>query len=179
MNETPAELYQRLRIETAALLGFDLSNLSAAQGARLDRATMLRWELDRMAGSQVRGDAIDVSRAVAASEALERLLSPTASFDGEVHESHHARAKLAALYDSIAEVLVADKDARVAELEAALAEKDQVIAEKTSTIVALGGATGKRVEEFNRAGPPRGHLKGPAEPWRPFVDEGGIRSNQR
>ena len=104
MNEPPAQLYSRLRTETAALLGFDLSNLNAAQGARLDRATMLRWELDRIAGSQVRGDAIDVTRAVAASEALERLLSPDTSFNAELHESHSARSRLLQLINNLAEV---------------------------------------------------------------------------
>jgi hypothetical protein len=155
MNEPPAELYQRLRRETAQLLNFDLSNLSAAQSTRLDRATLLRWELDRIAGSQVRGDAIDVNRAVAASEALERMLSPTASFNGEVVESHTARARLAALINSLAEVTEEDERDEIARL-------NQVIAEKDSVIAALGGSLAPSAASPVDAAAPqavsRGHL---------------------
>jgi hypothetical protein len=140
MTETPAQLYSRLRIETAALLGFDLSALTASQGARLDRATMLRWELDRIAGSQVRGDAIDVSRAVTASEALERLLSPAASLEIEAHESHSARNRLAQLINSISEILSEDRRDEVGELQAVIARLQATIAEKDSALRAvLGG----------------------------------------
>jgi hypothetical protein len=139
MNEPPAELYQRLRRETAQLLNFDLSNLSAAQSTRLDRATLLRWELDRIAGSQVRGDAVDVSRAVAASEALERLLSPTASFDAGVTESRSARNRLLQLLDAQAEVIEDDKSARIAELEAEVAQLKTEIDGKNAAIRSLGG----------------------------------------
>jgi uncharacterized small protein (DUF1192 family) len=137
MNEPPADLYQRLRRETAALLNFDLSNLTAPQGARLDRAVMLRWELDRCAGSQVRGDAIDVPKMVAASEALERLLSP--SFTAEAHESHSARNRLLQLINNIAEITTADRVDEIAVLEAEVARLKATIAEKDSALRAVLG----------------------------------------
>jgi hypothetical protein len=164
----------------------------------LDRATLLRWELDRIAGSQVRGDAVDVSRAVAASEALERLLSPTASFDAGVTESRSARNRLLQLLDAQAEVIEDDKSARIAALEAEVAQLKSEIDGKSAVIRSLGGTVVAKAATPTPPTPeqttsppepqrsPQPPLPQPSsgvpqhylanhgnEPWRRFVDASG------
>jgi hypothetical protein len=73
---TEPEVYERLRAKTANLLGFDLTNLSALKALRLDRATLLRLELDRLQAQQAAGEAVDLNRIALASAQLEALLPP-------------------------------------------------------------------------------------------------------
>src|SRR5689334_17373916 len=63
-----------MRKLTADLLGYDLANLTSAQSIRLDRAAALRLELDDIQSRQLAGLTIDMTKYVAASEALERLV---------------------------------------------------------------------------------------------------------
>jgi hypothetical protein len=65
----------RLRKETAALLGMDIDNLTAAQSVRLDRAATLRLELDDIESRKLQGATFNAVQYIAISEALERLIS--------------------------------------------------------------------------------------------------------
>ena len=69
-----AASFDRLRIETAAMLGYDYANLSSAQGVRVDRAAMLRLELDDCQTKKLAGQPFDMVKYIASSEALERLI---------------------------------------------------------------------------------------------------------
>jgi hypothetical protein len=68
------DIYRKLRNETASLLGFDLSNLSASQALKLDLTTTLRLEFDSLQGQQLSGQPIDFGRLLIIAEKLEALL---------------------------------------------------------------------------------------------------------
>jgi hypothetical protein len=76
MSKQLQTLYEKARRETAALLGYKLERLTPEQTTRLDLATALRIGIDDMQGKIVRGKSIDVSKMLAASEALARILPP-------------------------------------------------------------------------------------------------------
>jgi hypothetical protein len=71
---TPKQLLDRMRKLTADLLGYDLTNLTPAQSVRLDRAAAIRLMLDDVQSRQLAGLDIDMTKFVAASEVLERML---------------------------------------------------------------------------------------------------------
>jgi len=67
--------YQKVRRETARLLGYEgTDNLPADQATRLDLATALRLGLDDMQARLLRGESVDVSKMLAATQELSRLL---------------------------------------------------------------------------------------------------------
>ena len=74
MTTDTAALFEKVRAETAQMLGFDILCLTPAQGVRLDRATALRLEVDRILSLQMRGEPIDVGRLTTASIQLEEML---------------------------------------------------------------------------------------------------------
>lgn len=67
-------VFERLRAKTADLLGLNLENLTPLKALRLDRATLLRLELDRLQAQQAAGEAVDLGRMALASQQLETLL---------------------------------------------------------------------------------------------------------
>jgi hypothetical protein len=69
-----AALFERVRAETARMLNLDLLDLNPAQVVRLDHATALRLELDRLLAIQMRGEPIDIGRLTIASTQLETML---------------------------------------------------------------------------------------------------------
>ena len=69
-------VYAQARAETAAMLGYDLANLTAEQATRLDVAAALRLAVDDQSGKLARGETADVTRLLSASEALAKLLPP-------------------------------------------------------------------------------------------------------
>jgi len=88
--------YQKVRRETARLLGYEgTDNLSADQPTRLDLATALRLGLDDMQARLVRGESVDVSKMLAATQELSRLL-PTPEPDPR-RDGTSARERLRAI----------------------------------------------------------------------------------
>jgi hypothetical protein len=69
----PRQLLDRMRKLTAELLGYDLSNLTAAQSVRLDRAATLRLELDDVQSRQLAGLPIEMAKFILASKELEAM----------------------------------------------------------------------------------------------------------
>lgn len=119
----PSILRDRLRRETAELLGYDIDNLTAAQSVRLDRAATLRLELDDIETRQLAGLPIEMAKYVVASEALERLVA-TAHGNPEQTTSGMfagARAELAALVENLARAEEYKAGAAAAREEAAMA----------------------------------------------------------
>jgi hypothetical protein len=66
--------YAKARAEIIGLFGWDADILAPAQVLRVDCATALRLALDELQGRLVRGEAVDVTKMLTASEALSRLL---------------------------------------------------------------------------------------------------------
>jgi hypothetical protein len=104
MDDDPATTYDRLRIETAAMLGFDYAALTAAQGVRVDRAAMLRLELDDCQTKKLAGEPFDTNKYIATSEALERLLGSDPE-TSTAHDFSGAREELARLLAGRAEAI--------------------------------------------------------------------------
>lgn len=67
-------IYAKARSETAELFGFDPNNLTAEQSMRVDVVCALRIGIDDMQGKIVRGESVDVTKLLSASEALAKLL---------------------------------------------------------------------------------------------------------
>jgi hypothetical protein len=135
-----SSLYLKVRAETAEMLGYDPGNLTPEQSMRLDCAVTLRLALDDQQSRIVRGESVDVSKMMAASEALSRFLprlaepAPAANrIDPrqimlETYLGMRQRGAAAGQgYDGLKltverlQAELANKDARIAELEAALA----------------------------------------------------------
>jgi hypothetical protein len=85
---TLTAMHERLRRDTAKLLGYDYANLTAAQSVRVERAAMLRLELDDCATKKLAGQPFDTVKYIAASEALERLIGS----DPEIRGAERALA---------------------------------------------------------------------------------------
>ena len=89
----PKQLLDRMRNEVAGLLKYDLSNLTAAQSVRLDRAAALRLELDDVQSRQLAGLPIDMAKFVVASEALERLVGGNPDAPAAGHDFFRSATK--------------------------------------------------------------------------------------
>jgi hypothetical protein len=76
MSITPT-IYAKARSEVLALFGWNANSLSPDPMLRLDCAVALRLPLDDLQGRVVRGESVDMTRMLTASEALSRLLPPT------------------------------------------------------------------------------------------------------
>jgi hypothetical protein len=74
MTVTLSEIHEELRRSTAKMLDYDYANLTAAESVRLDRAAMLRLELDDCQNKKLASQPFDMNKYIAASEALERLV---------------------------------------------------------------------------------------------------------
>jgi hypothetical protein len=103
---TPKQLLDRMRKSTADLLGYDLTaKLTAAQSVRLDRAAVLRLELDDVQSRQLAGLPVDMAKFVVASEALERLVGGAPEQTTASHDFSGAKEELARLLERRAEAL--------------------------------------------------------------------------
>jgi hypothetical protein len=71
-----AAVYEQLRRDTARMFKYDYAELTEAESVRLDRAAMLRLELEDCQTKKLAGQPFDMNKYVIASEALERMLSP-------------------------------------------------------------------------------------------------------
>jgi hypothetical protein len=121
MTAAPA-FYAQARSETAELLNYDLACLTPDQSLRLDCAVALRLALDDLQGRVVRGESIDVARMLTASEALSRLLPPSALAKPPSEARQDPRQVMWEIYKQMRErgelPLQADFQARIDELEA-------------------------------------------------------------
>jgi hypothetical protein len=97
MSITPS-LYAKARSEIIALFHWNADSLSPDQTLRLDCAVSLRLCLDHLQGCIIRGESIDVSRMLTASEALSRLLPPSALAVPPSEQHGDPRVKMFEIY---------------------------------------------------------------------------------
>ena len=90
--------YAKARSEIIALFGWSADGLTADQVLRLDCATALRLALDDLQGRIVRGESVDVARMLTASEALSRLLPPSALAVPPSEQHGDPRVKMFEIY---------------------------------------------------------------------------------
>jgi hypothetical protein len=128
MSDAIAERYRKDRTATAAMLGFDLDKLSAAQSVRLDRAISLRLVIDDMQLKQLHGEAIDVKEFVAASESLERLCG------GEPEQTTGPHHDAALQVEGMINSLIATKQRADHQRDA-----DRMWCDELQAVVAAGG----------------------------------------
>jgi hypothetical protein len=126
MSDEVAKRYRKDRAATAAMPGFDLDKLSAAQSVRLDRVIGLRILIDNMQLKQLHGEIIDVKEFVAASESLERLVGGQPDQPNNTPNYDAARLKFETMINNAvadkARKMAADPAAARAEFEATLAQ---------------------------------------------------------
>ena len=121
-----ADVYARLRVETAKMLGLDISALSAADEVKVGKVAGLRLELDRLQSAQMRGEPIDPKQLVSISELLESALRPAevvATNGGS--RAEEAREKLAELLHGAAMAKEFEREQKIAE---AMIREEQVMA---------------------------------------------------
>jgi hypothetical protein len=163
--------HEWLRRDTAKLLGYDYANLTAAESVRLDRAAMLRLELDDCQTKKLAGQPFDMNKYVVASEALERLMGgdpevPAINhehdFDGAFEELSQLLAdrsdRLEMREERVSDVLRQE----IVKLKTALAEKDGLINQLRSVpgaAQAAPPATTQSPPPTLRAEPPAGYLR--------------------
>lgn len=170
MNDELATQYERLRRDTARLLNYDIANLTPAKEVRLDRVSALRLEVDHLQMLQLSGQPFDLSKLIAASEMLERLLSPSldlrASYSGDF-----------AKFDKLLEGVIAAR-----EYEPVLDEPTpQPVLDERPPQPMLDDPPQPTPPPSAKPPPPRQreipahYLKSgqPAEPWRDYIDSGG------
>jgi hypothetical protein len=75
-DDKRAKFYHALRASTAALLNYDLDNLTLTQSLKVDLASSLRLEIDRITAAQLAGEPVDLRELVLATESLSRLVAP-------------------------------------------------------------------------------------------------------
>jgi hypothetical protein len=150
MSITPT-IYAKARSEVLALFGWKADSLSPDQMLRLDCAVALRLALDDLQGRVVRGESVDMSRMLSASEALSRLLppavlaAPPAEADRadpreimfQTYLGMRRRGELAESYLSPQQRLAAAR-AKVAAIEAEIAAGSTAITPTDSDIVPPG-----------------------------------------
>jgi hypothetical protein len=78
MTDAPS-IYAKARADVAAMLGYDLDNLTPEQATRLDIGTALRVLLDNQIGRLLRGESLDARELLMASDALAKILPPLAA----------------------------------------------------------------------------------------------------
>jgi hypothetical protein len=162
--------YAKARTEIIGLFGWNAGVLAPDQMLRLDCAVALRLALDDLQGRLIRGEPIDMSRMLTASEALAKLLPPAvlASPPPE-HDRDDPRQLLFEMYMQMRErgALAGEgydgRVVRIAELEAEVerltAELTALKAGKTEhsdipTMVERVPAAGGNVVPMPRPNPP-------------------------
>jgi hypothetical protein len=134
----------RLRKETAALLGLDIDNLTAAQSVRLDRCSTLRLELDDIESRKLQGAAFDAVKYIAVSEALERLVG---GHPEQTANNPNYDAALAAVEQSIQGVI------DVHHLKAAERDTETMMREEMAAIAAASNCASGDAHEGERPAP--------------------------
>jgi hypothetical protein len=124
MSDDHAEIFNSLRASTITLLGYDdVEHLSSAQEIRISRAITLRLTIDDLQARQLRGERIDVSVFVEASESLERMCGGVP--EGSTRFGADHRAKLQALIERT--VLGGDAAAHERDFDTTQADEQQAI----------------------------------------------------
>lgn len=198
----------KLRHEACDMLQFDAAKLSAWQEARAGTLSLLLLQQDRLTQMAVAGQDVDPRQVVAIGTQLEAVLRPVAADHNNVFERERdneaARAKLAELVAGIVEQRehdadeIAEREERVMAWEAANEQTPLEIislkppaaaspAARTTYTECLNNQPAPPAEPsvlrhtslHNSGQVPSHYLKGPDEPWRPFVSESGIDTGGR
>jgi hypothetical protein len=113
MPHDPDVLRDRLRRDTARMLRIDdLRTMTAAQEVRLERAMMLRLELDDCQTKKLNNQPFDLKSFVIASESLERLVGGNPEHVADQHDFAADAEALAALLCRQAEALEQRREAQ-------------------------------------------------------------------
>jgi hypothetical protein len=194
MTVTLSAMHEQLRRDTAKLLGYDYAKLTAAAGVRLDRAAMLRLELDDCQTKKLAGQPFDMNKYVVASEALERLMggdpeAPADDFEARYQariqeEFAGAHEKLSQLLSDQAERFdAADRResprlrVEIAALKAEIAEKDALIEQLRSSSPSAASPPPAATQSPQpplpppSSAPPGHYLARHDEPWRSVTSD--------
>jgi hypothetical protein len=142
----------RLRKETAQLLGLDVNNLTATQSIRLDRAATLRLELDDIESRKLQGATFDAVKYIAVSEALERMLGGNPEQPNNSPDFSGAREELANFLVKRAE-RIEQRDSKLRDEIALLMEENAKLRDKLAIPVPGGGDARCRADTHMHAQP--------------------------
>jgi hypothetical protein len=161
---------RKLFLDTCKTLGLNPDDLSLAQRLRVDRASALRLEIDDLQAAQLGGRAIDIRRLIEASEALERLVTPTPN-GGKSNELHAAQAQFEALLNAQIEARDYEEkheNAKLREAIGQLQEENAQLRAKLASALPMSTPTPPNnvvpmsgTERANNNKPPAHYLKQP------------------
>jgi hypothetical protein len=172
MSDADALLYKRLRAETAQLLGYDAASLTTAQSVKVELVASLRLGIDGLAARQLRGETIDLTKLLSASEALERLL-PSLAVEQQDAEDQSAQAALLQIIEGYATAANDEKADRIAFLEAQLSEANATIAALSGTPATTEQAPPASPKPTAEVVPLRPKAQSAHEAWVEHVYGGG------
>jgi hypothetical protein len=104
----PVTTYERLKIETAAMLNLDVDSASLLENLQVDLVSLLRLQVDDLQGRAMNGEQVDLNRLSTALTMLQKLLpvnSLTAPAPGGGHDFSDAKAELSAFLAQRADAL--------------------------------------------------------------------------
>jgi hypothetical protein len=74
MSADPAAVYERLKVETAQMLGLNTDSSSLLENLQVDLVSLLRLQIDDLQGKVLNGEQVDLGRLSAALTMLRQLL---------------------------------------------------------------------------------------------------------
>jgi len=165
----PAAAYERLKIETASMLGLNTESSSLLENLQLDLVSLLRLQIDDLQGKVLSGEQVDLNRLSTALGMLRQLLpvNSLVSQSAVTHDFSGAREELLHFLDERANriealevreserlrVQVASLTEENARLLRALRQSDPRPAPPVDNVIPIE----------SRAKPPARHLQ--REPW--------------
>ncbi len=178
---TKTTIHEQLRVDTARWLSIDLKAMSPAQEVRLERAVVLRLEIDDLMAAKVAnaGAPFDVRAYVAASESLEQLVGGTLGQQtNDQHDFADAKQELLTFLENRAEAIARrDERTRAAALEAS----KQTGVSRTPVSDGSTGATASPLREPPSPVPellPEGQDPPSGRPPVTYVDAGVLDDHQ-
>jgi hypothetical protein len=175
------EVFQRLRAETARMLGFsDVTKLSGLESMQVGLAATLLLEIDNLQELAANGQSVDLNRVADAVKILKSLM-PSAPLSAQQPDFTGARAELKTMLEQRA-YAIERRDSHVADELQEIIDKQAAENEQLRTQLAALNATPGRPElpatpppdpPRQKAQPPSSYLANRNEPWRPYVGPDG------
>jgi hypothetical protein len=217
-----ATAYERLKVETAEMLGLNTDSASLMESLQVDLVSLLRLQIDDLQGKVLNGEQVDLARLSTALTMLRQLLpekalvAPAAGPDFSGAKEELLRmldGRIEALEHKMARDPASARAEFEARLQAAIqkhnktdecttsklpipnpgggddAERDRSVSlPELSPLAAAGSEFAPEPAPPQQTSPqpplppkdapiPQHYLRGPPEPWRPFVDESGIHTS--
>jgi hypothetical protein len=100
-----ATAYERLKLETAQMLGLNTDSSSLLENLQVDLVSLLRLQIDDLQGRVLNGEQVDLGRLSTAVAMLQKLLPQSLIAPAAGPDFSGAREELARLFEQRAEAI--------------------------------------------------------------------------